>query len=177
MFCDLIISSCYRVTILLYYHLIFWSYQACLLYCHIILSSHYIILSYFDDIIILSCYHIIIFLSYQLISSAYHIILSYCFMILSYHRIIASTSYYHIILSYRHIVIYAYRVTAIAWMFKNICGKPFKNALVFEKYITNYYVFRAKHRHTFICKRFFRQTVKSLQFYTITTRRPETQKK
>ena len=43
-----------------------------------------------------------------------------------------------------------------------------------EKDIAKYYDFRANHRQTFIFKRFFRQKVESLQFYSITTRRPET---
>ena len=132
MFCDLIILSCYRVTILLYYHLIFWSYHACLLYCHIILSSHYIILSYFYDLIILSYYHTIILLSYHLISSAYHIILSYCFMRLSYYRIITSTSYYLIVIS-----LYIHIASPLLRRVSKICEKQLKNDIFLKKCFKN----------------------------------------
>ena len=43
--------------------------------------------------------------------------------------------------------------------------KTIKICVIFEKGITKQYVFRAKHRQTFIFKHFFRQTVISLQFY------------
>ena len=47
---------------------------------------------------------------------------------------------------------------------------------MFEKYVAKYDVFRANRRQTFIFKRLFREKVKPLQFYSITTRRPETRK-
>ena len=41
--------------------------------------------------------------------------------------------------------------------------------------ISNIMCFRANHRQTFIVKRLFREQVESLQFYSISTRRPEAQ--
>ena len=51
-----------------------------------------------------------------------------------------------------------------------------KNELVLNTCIATYDVTRVNHRQTFIFKRLFRQQVESLQFYNITTRRPETRK-
>ena len=47
---------------------------------------------------------------------------------------------------------------------------------MFDKCLYKYDVFRANHRQTFIFKHFFRPKVESLQFYNISTRRPEARK-